>query len=92
MLPLSQMGLPHTNAFAINIPVASRNNDETFAQQLFDDLIDKALTHDFNNRKCCHKMMFMVVLERRSGFLREEDPSVRAKNIEYPRVIRKYSI
>ena len=40
---------PFTNAFAINIPVASRNNDETFAQQLFDDLIDKALSYDFNN-------------------------------------------
>ena len=43
------MSLPFTNAFAINIPVASRNNDETFAQQLFDDLIDKALSYDFKN-------------------------------------------
>ena len=39
------------NAFAINIPVASRNYDETFVEQLFGDLIDKALSYDFEDLK-----------------------------------------
>ena len=41
------MCLPFTNAFAINIPVASRNNDVALAEQLSDDLIDKALSYVF---------------------------------------------
>ena len=44
--PLPQMGFPFANSSAVNIPVASRNNDEAFAEQLFDDLIDKALSHE----------------------------------------------
>ena len=41
------MGLPFTNTFAINIPVATRNYDEAFVEQLFSDLIEKALSYDF---------------------------------------------
>ena len=51
---------------------------KTDGEQLFDDLIDKALSHDFKNRMVNHNDT-IVVAKRRSGFLREVQPSVRAK-------------
>lgn len=53
--PLPQMCLPFTDAFDVNVPVAGRNYDKAFVEQLFDDLIDKALSHDFHNRIDVHK-------------------------------------
>jgi len=42
------MCLLHTDFTTINVPVAAGHNGVSFVEQLLDDLINKALSHDFN--------------------------------------------